>query len=88
MSLGLFGDAFAAARDAVGLPKEVGLHCLTFYVTHLIEAGYDPAFVQTQVGHSYASTTGLYTSVSSDFKQKTVQQMIARRITVLEDPAA
>lgn len=87
MSLGSFGDAFTAARDAVGLPKELGLHCLRHsYVTHLIEAGYDPAFVQTQVGHSYASTTGLYTSVSSDFKQKTVQQMIARRITTLEDP--
>jgi integrase/recombinase XerD len=89
MTLGSFGDAFAAARDAVGLPKELGLHCLRHsYVTHLIEAGYDPAFVQTQVGHSYASTTGLYTSVSSDFKQKTVQQMIARRITNLEDPDA
>ncbi|MFY9633340.1 MAG: tyrosine-type recombinase/integrase, partial [Cellulosimicrobium cellulans] len=47
MSLGSFGDAFAAARDAVGLPKELGLHCLRHsYVTHLIEAGYDPAFVQ------------------------------------------
>jgi site-specific recombinase XerD len=89
MSLGSFGDAFTAARDAVGLPNELGLHCLRHsYVTHLIEAGYDPAFVQTQVGHSYASTTGLYTSVSSDFKQKTVQQMIARRITTLEDPDA
>jgi integrase/recombinase XerD len=81
ITLGGLGDAFAAARNAVGLPKELGLHCLRHsYVTHLIEAGYDPAFVQTQVGHSYASTTSLYTSVSSDFKQKTVQQMIARRI--------
>ncbi len=81
ITLGSLGDSFAQARDAVGLPKELGLHCLRHsYVTHLIEAGYDPTFVQTQVGHSYASTTGLYTSVSSDFKQKTVQQMIARRI--------
>ncbi len=32
-----------------------------------------------------ASTTGLYTSVSSDFRQKTVQQMIARRITTLKN---
>ncbi|QOT15318.1 tyrosine-type recombinase/integrase [Paenarthrobacter sp. YJN-5] len=89
MSLGSFGDAFAAARDAVGLPHELGLHCPRhFYVTHLVEAGYDAAFVQTQVGHSYASTTGLYTSASSDFKQKTVQQMIARRIANLEDPGA
>jgi integrase len=26
--------------------------------------------IQQQLGHSYASTTSLYTSVSSDFKQK------------------
>jgi integrase/recombinase XerD len=79
--LGSLGDSFAEARQAAGLPRELGLHCLRHsYVTHLIEAGYDPAFVQTQVGHSYASTTGLYTSVSANFKQKTVQQMIARRI--------
>lgn len=50
------------------------------YVTHLIEAGYDPLFVQQQVGHSYSSTTALYTSVSADFKHKTVQRMIARRL--------
>lgn len=85
ITLGSLGDSFAEARDGVGLPKELGLHCLRHsYVTHLIEAGYDPAFVQTQVGHSYASTTGLYTSVSADFKQKTVQQMIARRVGTLE----
>ena len=37
-------------------------------------------FVQHQVGHSYSSTTALYTSVSSDYKQKTVQRMIAQRL--------
>jgi site-specific recombinase XerD len=36
--------------------------------------------MQPQLGHSHASTTGLYTSVSADFKQRTVQQMIARRL--------
>lgn len=86
VALGTLGDSFAAARDLVGLPKELGLHCLRHsYVTHLIEAGYDPTFIQTQVGHSYASTTSLYTSVSSDFKQKAVQQMIARRIARPEE---
>jgi site-specific recombinase XerD len=81
ISMGSLGDSFAQHRADVGLPEELGLHCLRRpYVTHLIEAGYDPAFVQTQLGHAYASTTGLYTSVSADFKQKTVQQMIARRI--------
>lgn len=86
VTLGTLGDAFAAARNAVGLPKELGLHCLRHsYVTHLIEAGYDPTFVQAQVGHAYASTTSLYTSVSSDFKHKALQQMIARRIAQAQE---
>jgi integrase/recombinase XerD len=85
IAVGSLSDAFAQLRKAVGLPEELALHCLRHsYVTHLIEAGYDPTFVQTQVGHSYASTTGLYTSVSADFKQKTVQRMIARRISPKE----
>lgn len=49
-------------------------------MTHLIEAGYDPLFIQQQVGHSYSSTTALYTSVSADFKQRTIQRMIAQRL--------
>jgi len=68
-------------------PKELGLHCLRHsYITHLIEAGYDPAFVQTQAGHSHASVTSVYTSVGDDFKQKTIQKMIARRIARPEEP--
>ena len=70
---------FAGYRDALGLPDELSLHCLPqSYVTHLIEDGYDPLFVQQQVGHSYASTTALYTSVSSDFRTRTLR-------TVLDD---
>lgn len=64
-----------------GLPLELSMHALRHsYVTHQIEAGYDPAFIQAQVGHSYASTTGIYTHVPADFKHKTVQRMIAQRI--------
>lgn len=40
--------------------------------------------IQQQVGHAYASITGLYTHVSNDFKHKTVQQMIAHRTTPRE----
>lgn len=79
------GNSFAKLRRAAGLPEGLGLHCLRHsYVTHLLEAGYDPTFVQTQVGHRYASTTGIYTSVSSDFKQKAIQQMISRRLASQE----
>jgi site-specific recombinase XerD len=76
-----FDRSFQMFRTAAGLPVELSLHALRHsYVTHLIEAGYDPLFVQQQVGHAYSSTTALYTSVSADFNQKTVQRMIAARI--------
>lgn len=76
-----FDRSFQSVRKLAGLPEELSLHALRHsYVTHLIEAGYDPLFVQQQVGHSYSSTTALYTSVSSDFKHRTIQRMIAARI--------
>jgi integrase/recombinase XerD len=76
-----FDRSFQQIRQAAGLPSGLSMHALRHsYVTHLIEAGYDPLFVQQQVGHSYSSTTALYTSVSADFKHKTIQRMIARRI--------
>ncbi|WP_416416182.1 tyrosine-type recombinase/integrase [Paenarthrobacter aromaticivorans] len=72
---------FSGCGRIAGLPEELTLHTLRHsYVTHLIEAGYDPLFIQQQVGHSYSSTTALYTSVSADFKQKTIQKMIAQRL--------
>lgn len=75
--------SFARFRVMAGLPAELSLHALRHsYVTHLIEAGYDPLFVQQQVGHSYSSTTALYTSVSADYKQKVVQRMIANRLRI------
>ncbi len=76
------GARFAGYRVAVGLPPEIGLHCLRHsYVTHLIEDGYDPLFVQQQVGHSYASTTALYTSVSSDFRTRTLRRALDEQLT-------
>lgn len=71
------GVRFAEYREAVGLPPQIGMHCLRHsYVTHLIEDGLDPLFVQQQVGHSYASTTALYTSVSSDFRTRTLRHVL------------
>ena len=70
---------FAVARVQAGLPAELTLHCLRHsYVTHLIEFGYPERFVTEQVGHSYASTTAIYTSVSDDFKTKTLQAALRR----------
>jgi len=74
--------SFRLVRQAAGLDECLSLHALRHsYVTHQVEAGYDPAFIQEQVGHRYASTTGLYTHVSSEFRHKTVQRMIARRLS-------
>jgi site-specific recombinase XerD len=79
---------FAECRRAIGLPEEIGLHCLRHsYVTHLIEDGYDPRFVQEQVGHSYASTTAIYTSVSSDFRTKTLRRVLDSTIARAVNPA-
>ncbi|MFE2026839.1 tyrosine-type recombinase/integrase [Streptomyces hygroscopicus] len=59
---------FAAYRDALGLDKELVPHCLRHsHVTHQIEDGVDPKFVQEQVGHRFASTTAIDTGVSTDF---------------------
>lgn len=74
-------ERFGAYRDALGLPAELGPHCLRHsYVTHLIEDGVDPLFVQQQVGHAWASTTALYTGVSTDFKNRTLRAALDRAL--------
>ena len=68
-------------RRAIHADPEIGLHCLRHsYVTHLIEGGFDPLFVQQQVGHSHASTTALYTSVSSDFRTRTLRRALDEQV--------
>ncbi len=66
---------FVAYREALGLDAGLDFHSLRrSYVTHLIEDGYDPRFVQEQVGHEHASTTSIYTCVSSDFRTRTLRR--------------
>ena len=66
--------AFARSARAAGLPAGLSPHCLRHsYVTHLIEDGFDALFVQQQVGHEYASTTAIYTSVSSDYRTRVLR---------------
>ena len=77
---------FAWLREQAGLDADLSLHCLRHsYVTHLIEFGYPERFVTEQVGHSYASTTAIYTSVSNDFKTKTLKAALARVYEPRED---
>ena len=72
---------FAQLRDRIGLGPGMGMgmHCLRHsYVTHLIEDGWDALLVQQQVGHEYASTTAVYTSVSSDYRTTAVRVALDR----------
>jgi site-specific recombinase XerD len=68
---------FAAYRDALGLDRALDFHSFRrSYVTHLIEDGWDARFVQEQVGHEHASTTSIYTCVSSDFRTRTLRRAL------------
>ncbi len=72
-------DRFALYRGAAGLPTELSVHCLRHsYVSHLTEDGVDPLFIQQQVGHSWASTTAIYTTVGSDAKNHMLRSALAR----------
>jgi site-specific recombinase XerD len=63
--------------DTIGLDPALGFHSLRrSYVTHLIEDGWDPRFVQDQAGHEHASTTSIYTCVSSDFRTRTLRRTL------------
>ncbi|MEU4119047.1 site-specific integrase [Kitasatospora sp. NPDC028055] len=68
---------FAAYRDALGLDPALEFHSLRrSYISHLLEDGYDALFVQQQVGHEYASTTAIYTCVSSDYRTRTLRRAL------------
>ncbi|WP_249335857.1 tyrosine-type recombinase/integrase [Sinomonas gamaensis] len=72
-------DRFAYYRDEAGLDPDLTPHCLRLsYVTHLIENGVDPVFVQQQVGHAFQSTTAAYTAVSTDFKNRMLKDAISK----------
>lgn len=66
--------------DELDMPSVgLDLHSLRrSYATHLLEAGWDPRFVQYQMGHEYASTTGIYQFVSDDFRNTTLRASLDR----------
>ena len=79
-------DRFALYRDRAGLPAELSVHCLRHsYVSHLIEDGVDPLFVQQQVGHSWASTTAVYTTVGADAKNRMLRHALCSECSTARD---
>jgi integrase len=77
MSPEFITDRFADYRDAAGLPGELTPHSFRrSYVTHLLEDGWDELFVRSQVGHRWASTTAIYTFVSSDYKDSAMRRAL------------
>jgi site-specific recombinase XerD len=65
----------------LGLADGLDLHSFRrSYATHLLEAGWDPRFVQDQMGHEYASTTGIYQFVSNDFRRSTLRAALDRTV--------
>jgi integrase/recombinase XerC len=66
---------FVEFRKGAGLPEDLDLHCLRHtYSTFLAEERVDPLLIQNQMGHEWASTTGIYTHVSRDFKLRTLRE--------------
>lgn len=81
LSAGYLDRRFAELRTEAGLPRELTLHSLRHsYVTHLLEFGYADRFVQDQVGHKHSSTTSIYASVSSDYKNRQLAQALKNLI--------
>jgi integrase/recombinase XerC len=75
-------ERFAGYRDAAGLPGFVTPRCLRHsHVSHLIEDGADPVFVQHQVGHSRASATAGYTSAGADHANRMLRAALDRAFT-------
>jgi site-specific recombinase XerD len=77
-----FNRAFNRCADAAGLPEGLSPHGLRHsYVTHLVEDGFDGLFVQQQVGHVHASTTSIYTAVSSDYRTRVLRAALDRTLS-------
>jgi integrase len=67
--------------DELEFPGGLDLHSLRrSYATHLLEDGWDPMFVQHQMGHEHASTTGIYQFVSTGFRDSALKAALNRAV--------
>ena len=76
-------DRFALYRERLGLPAALSPHCLRHsYVSHLVEDGID-AVRPTAGGHSHAATTAIYTSVTTDYRNRELRSAGGRSSAVV-----
>ena len=77
IGLSSINTRLAAYRDELGLDPALDFHSLRrSHITHQVEDGYDARFVQEQAGHDHASTTSIYTCVSSDYRTRTLRRIL------------
>jgi site-specific recombinase XerD len=70
-------ERFASIRDEAGLDRALDPHCLRHsYVTTLIELGWPMELVRQQAGHRHVATTGIYTALSDDFKDRMIYRTL------------
>ena len=63
--------------EELGLSDGLDLHSFRrSYATHLLEDGWDPRFVQDQMGHEHATTTGIYQFVTDEFRRSTLRSAL------------
>jgi integrase/recombinase XerC len=68
---------FALLREFAGLPKTLTMHSFRrSYISHIQEYGLPALFAQYQAGHTHAGTTGIYTSVSDEYRSRVVRRAL------------
>lgn len=73
--------------EDLDLPSGLDMHSFRrSYATHLLEDGWDAMFVQHQMGHEHASTTAIYSCVSSDYRTRTLRNALDATIASALDP--
>jgi integrase len=77
ISLRSIDDRFALLRDFAGLPKVLTMHSFRrSYITQVQEHGIPQFFAQAQAGHANAATTGIYTSVTDEYRARVVLEAL------------
>ena len=73
--------------DDLDLSPGLDLHSFRrSYATHLLEDGWDAMFVQHQMGHEHASTTAIYSCVSSDYRTRTLRNALDATLNAALSP--